>query len=223
MRCAVLTSWPSSSTWVCDSRISASHLAPGLESPCGLNSSLFRAVFQNISLTSSTMSRTRLGSSEHVYNLVSLQLTIPNYWMVYMRKNFAFVFVAFSVQREPDVTNAFEHVQFSVQQICWTEREVRFRVRRFCCWTEPNRTFPTLFLLRVRGWFKWFHPATWFLLRRANISNSAIDSLSVRLRTIVISLKYWLILRSCRHGFYATHAAPRSMPTRQFSNQVVGQ
>ena len=45
MRCAGLTSWPSSSTWVCDSRISASHLAQSLESPCGLDSSLFRAVF----------------------------------------------------------------------------------------------------------------------------------------------------------------------------------
>jgi hypothetical protein len=71
-------------------------------------------------------------------------------WYIWERILHSF-FLAFSVRtrtgREPDVTNAFDHVQFSVQQICWTEREVQFRVRRFCSWTERNRTFPTL---RVR-------------------------------------------------------------------------
>jgi len=97
MCCAVLTSWPSSSAWVCDSRISVSHSHWVLSPPVGSTPRYSMLFFQSISLTSSTMSHTRLSSSEHVYNLVSLQLTILNYWMVYMRKNFAFVFVAFSI------------------------------------------------------------------------------------------------------------------------------
>ena len=65
------------------------------------------------------------------------------------------IFEAFNVRmwtgREPDVENAFDDVQFSVQLNGWTEPKVQFSIHIFCCWTGLNRTCASLGKWRATG------------------------------------------------------------------------